>query len=132
VERRRSRQALIRVIQEAFINGVTTRKVERLAKALRIEGMSASQVSEITRGLDEQVDAFRNRALEVEYPVMWVDALYQKIRVNGRVVSSAVKESFVRLVTAFLIEYSKKWSVGRSYIKSESIDRERVWLGRAA
>jgi putative transposase len=90
VERKRSEQALIQVIQEAFINGVSTRKVERLAKALGIEGMSASQVSEITRGLDEQVEAFRGRTLEAEYPVLWVDALYQKIRVDGRVVSSAV------------------------------------------
>jgi putative transposase len=90
VERKRSEQALIQVVQEAFINGVSTRKVERLAKALGIEGMSASQVSEITRGLDEQVEAFRSRTLESEYPVLWVDALYQKIRVDGRVVSSAV------------------------------------------
>jgi len=65
VERKRSEQALIQVIQEAFINGVSTRKVERLAKALGIEDMSASQVSEITRGLDEQVEEFRSRALEV-------------------------------------------------------------------
>jgi putative transposase len=90
VERKRSEQALIQVVQEAFINGVSTRKVERLAKALGIEGMSASQVSEITRGLDEQVEAFRSRTLETEYPVLWVDALYQKIRMEGRVVSSAV------------------------------------------
>jgi transposase-like protein len=90
VERKRSEQALIQVSQEAFINGVSTRKVERLAKALGIEGMSASQVSEITRELDEQVDAFRSRSLEAEYPVVWMDALYQKIRVDGRVVSSAV------------------------------------------
>jgi putative transposase len=90
VERKRSEQALIQVIQEAFINGVSTRKVERLAKALGIEGMSASQVSEITKGLDEQVEIFRTRALEEEYPVLWVDALYEKIRVEGRVISAAV------------------------------------------
>ena len=90
VERKRSEQALMQVIQEAFINGVSTRKVERLAKALGIEGMSASQVSEISRGLDEQVEAFRSRALEEEYPVVWVDALYEKIRMDGRVISAAV------------------------------------------
>lgn len=90
VERKRSEQALIQVIQEAFINGVSTRKVERLAKALGIEGMSASQVSEVTRGLDEQVEEFRSRELEAEYPVLWIDALYEKIRVGGRVVNSAV------------------------------------------
>jgi putative transposase len=90
MERKRSEQALIQVIQEAFINGVSTRKVERLAKALGIEGMSASQVSEITRGLDEQVETFRTRTLEEEYPVLWVDALYEKIRINSRVISAAV------------------------------------------
>ena len=90
VERKRSEQALLQVIQEAFINGVSTRKVERLAKALGIENMSASQVSEITKGLDEQVEAFRSRTLDSEYPVLWVDALYEKIRIDERVVNSAV------------------------------------------
>ena len=90
VERKRSEQALIQVVQEAFINGVSTRKIERLAKSLGIENLSASQVSEINKGLNEQVEAFRTRPLEKEYPVLWVDALYEKIRTNGRVVSMAV------------------------------------------
>jgi putative transposase len=90
VERKRSEQALIQVVQEAFINGVSTRKIERLAKSLGIENLSASQVSEINKGLNEQVEAFRTRLLEKEYPVLWVDALYEKIRTNGRVVNMAV------------------------------------------
>jgi putative transposase len=90
VERKRSEQALIQVVQEAFINGVSTRKIERLAKALGIETLSASQVSEINKGLNEQVEAFRTRPLEEVYPVLWVDAMYEKIRMNGRVVSMAV------------------------------------------
>jgi transposase-like protein len=90
VERKRSEQALIQVVQEAFINGVSTRKIERLAKSLGIESLSASQVSEINKGLNEQVEAFRTRSLESEYPVLWVDALYEKIRTNGRVVNMAV------------------------------------------
>jgi putative transposase len=90
VERKRSEQALIQVVQEAFINGVSTRKIERLAKSLGIENLSASQVSEINKGLNEQVEAFRTRPLEKEYPVLWVDALYEKIRTNGRVVNMAV------------------------------------------
>ena len=90
VERKRSEQALIQVVQEAFVNGVSTRKIERLAKALGIEGMSAGQVSEINKGLDEQVERFRTRQLEAEYPVLWIDALYEKIRRNGRVVNTAV------------------------------------------
>ena len=55
---------MIHVVQEAFINGVSTRKIERLAKSLGIETLSASQVPEINKGLDEQVEAFRSRRLE--------------------------------------------------------------------
>jgi putative transposase len=90
VERKRSEQALIQVVQETFINGVSTRKIERLAHSLGIETLSASQVSEINKGLNEQVEAFRSRPLEEVYPVLWVDAMYEKIRMNGRVVSMAV------------------------------------------
>lgn len=89
-EKKRSEQALMQVIQEAFINGVSTRKMERLAQSLGIEGISAGQVSAMTKGLDEQVAQFRSRPLEKEYPVIWVDALYEKIRFDGRVISMAV------------------------------------------
>lgn len=89
-EKKRSEQALIQVVQEAFINGVSTRKIEKLALSLGIENISASQVSEINKGLDEQVEAFRERPLDSEYPVIWVDALYEKIRESGRVKNMAV------------------------------------------
>jgi putative transposase len=89
-ERKRSEQALIDVVQEAFINGVSTRKIERLAKSLGIESLSAGQVSEINKELDEQVRFFRTRPLDKCYPVLWVDALYEKIRHDGRVISMAV------------------------------------------
>lgn len=89
-ERRRSEQALIALIQEAFINGVSTRKIERLARSLGIENISASQVSEINKGLSEQVEYFRTRPLESEYPFLWIDALYEKVRDNGRVISMAL------------------------------------------
>jgi putative transposase len=89
-ERKRSEAALIEVVQEAFINGVSTRKIEELAKKLGIETLSASQVSEINKGLDAQVKAFRNRPIEKEYPVLWVDAVYEKIRDDGSVISEAV------------------------------------------
>jgi transposase-like protein len=56
------------MIQEAYVNGVSTRKIERLAKELGIENISASQVSQITKGLDEQTKEFRNRPLQKEYP----------------------------------------------------------------
>jgi putative transposase len=89
-EKKRSETALISLIQEAYVNGVSTRKVERLAKALGIEGLSAGQVSEITKGLSQEVSQWRNRPLEAVYPVLWVDALYEKIRQDGRIISSAV------------------------------------------
>jgi putative transposase len=89
-ERRRSEQALIAVVQEAFVNGVSTRKIERLAHAMGIENISASQVSEFNKELDAQVEDFKARPLAEEYPFLWIDALYQKVRVEGRVVSVAV------------------------------------------
>jgi len=89
-ERRRSEQALIALIQEAFINGVSTRKIERLARSLGIENISASQVSEINKSLSEQVEYFRTKPLESEYPFLWIDALYEKVRDDGRVISIAL------------------------------------------
>ncbi len=90
-EKRRSEQALISMIQEAYVNGVSTRKIERLVKELGIENISASQVSQINKGLDEQTKEFRNRTLQKEYPFVWIDALYEKMRdYEGKVVSTAI------------------------------------------
>lgn len=89
-ERKRSEAALISVIQEAFVNGVSTRKIERLAKSLGIESISKGQVSQISKELNAQVNAFRSRRLDKEYPVLWVDALYEKIRADGYVKNMAV------------------------------------------
>ena len=90
-ERKRSEAALIQVVQEAFVQGVSTRKMEKLPQSLGIENLSRSQVSEMTKGLNEQVDEFRNRPLSnTVYPVLWVDALYEKVRVDGRIVSMAI------------------------------------------
>ncbi|MFR2805090.1 MAG: IS256 family transposase [Faecalispora jeddahensis] len=89
--RKRSEAALIQVVQEAFVNGVSTRKMERLAKSMGIENLSRSQVSTMAREMDEQVEEFRSRSLaDCRYPVLWVDALYEKVRYDGRVVSMAV------------------------------------------
>jgi putative transposase len=90
-ERKRSEAALIQVVQEAYINGVSTRKIEKLAQALGIENMSRSQVSALNKGLNEQAEAFRNRHLEDMYPVLWVDAMYEKVRYGGRVISMAIQ-----------------------------------------
>lgn len=89
-EKKRSERALIQVVQEAWTNGVSTRKIDRLAKQLGIEGISAAQVSNMTYELNDQVEEFRNRPLNKEYPVIWVDALYEKIRDNGKVINAAV------------------------------------------
>src|ERR1700733_441694 len=88
--RRRSEQAIIAVVLEAYVNGVSTRKVDRLVEQLGIDGMTKDRVSAICRGLDEQVDAFRTRPLEGSYPYLWLDAKHVKVRDHGRVVSKAV------------------------------------------
>lgn len=90
-EKSRSEAALMNVIQEAYINGVSTRKIRRLAQSLGIESISRGQVSQITRELNEQVQVFRSRRLEKTYPVLWVDALYEKIRYDSRVINMAVE-----------------------------------------
>jgi len=183
-ERKRSEAALISLIQEAFINGVSTRKIERLAKGLGIEGIS---VSEITRGLDSRVEEFRTRQLKAEYPFIWVDAIHEKVRDGGKVVSMAMMiaygvdkdgqreilaveprwektkdslqfyffpeidkrrlsstndlertnreirrrsrvvgvfpsvESYLRLITSYLIEYSEDWANEYAYIRADKL-----------
>ena len=89
-EKKRSEQALLALVQEAYINGVSTRKIEKLAKTLGIEGISAGQVSNINKHLNEQVAEFRNRPLDAEYPFIWIDAVYEKIRFDGKVISQAI------------------------------------------
>ena len=87
--RRRAEQALLTVVQEAYVHGVSTRKVDDLVKALGLDGMSKSEVSRICGDLDPLVEAFRTRALAGEYPYLWLDATYHKVRIDGRVVSQA-------------------------------------------
>ena len=87
--RKRSEQAIISVIQEAVVKGVSTRKIEAVLEKLGIAGVSASQVSQLCAALDEKVSKFREGPLgEIRY--MWVDALYEKVRVDDRVESMAV------------------------------------------
>ena len=88
--RRRAEQALVAVIAEAYLQGVSTRKVEALVHALGIAGISKSEVSRLAAALDEQVEAFRTRRLDASYPYVWVDARYEHVREAGRVVSMAV------------------------------------------
>jgi putative transposase len=88
--RRRSEQAIVAVVMEAYVNGVSTRKVDRLVEQLGISGMSKDRVSALCRALDEHVELFRSRPLEGAYPYLWVDAKHVKVRDQGRVVSKAL------------------------------------------
>jgi transposase-like protein len=88
--RRRAEQALVSVVCQAYIEGVSTRRVDDLVRSMGIEGMSKSQVSELAKNLDEKVAQFRDRPLESgPYTYMWIDALFHKVREGGRVVSVA-------------------------------------------
>jgi len=82
--RRRSEQALLNVVQQAYVSGVSTRKVDQLVESLGLR-ISRSEVSRISAGLDEQVEAFRQRPLEGRYPYLWLDAKVEKVRDGGRV-----------------------------------------------
>lgn len=88
--RRRHERALLSVVQEAYIHGVSTRSVDALAEALGLKGISKDQVSRICKELDGQVTAFRTRPLDCEYPYLMLDATFEKVRENGRVISMAV------------------------------------------
>jgi putative transposase len=83
--RRRAEQALVAVVQEAYVNGVSTRRVDRLVEQLGVAGMNKDQVSRLCRGLDEQVQVFRERPLEGRYPYLWLDAKVERVREPGGV-----------------------------------------------
>jgi transposase-like protein len=88
--RKRAERALAAVVQEAYVQGVSTRRVDELVQALGMTGISKSQVSRLCRELDAEVERFRARKLEGPYPYLWVDATFVKVREGGRVVSQAV------------------------------------------
>jgi putative transposase len=88
--RRRSERAIVAVVLEAYVNGVSTRKVDRLVEQLGVEGMTKDRVSALCRALDEEVEAFRQRPLDGAYPYLWLDAKQVKVRDHGRVVSKAL------------------------------------------
>src|SRR5271166_6695057 len=88
--RRMSEKALAAVIQEAYVQGVSTRSVDELVKAMGMTGISKSQVSRLCEDIDERVKTFLNRPLEGFWPYLWIDATYVKVREGGRVVSVAV------------------------------------------
>jgi putative transposase len=88
--RKRGERALVAVVQEAYVQGVSTRRVDELVQALGISGISKSQVSRLCQTLDAEVERFRTRPLVGPHPYVWLDATYLKVRDQGRVVSMAV------------------------------------------
>lgn len=87
--RRRGERALVAVVQEAYVHGVSTRKVDGLMQALGLEGISKSEVSRVCGALDAEVEAFRTRPITGEHPYLWIDATYHKVRQDGRVIAMA-------------------------------------------
>ena len=120
--RRRSEQALVSVVQEAYVAGVSTRKVDQVVESLGLR-ISKSEVSRICAGLDEQVDAFRNRPLEGRYPYLWLDAKVEKVRDGGRVVRKAlvlayaVHESGYREVIGLDVGEAETEAFWRSFLR---------------
>jgi len=88
--RRMTEKALTAVIQEAYIQGISTRSVDDLVQAMGGTGVSKSQVSRLCEEIDVRVDAFIHRPLEGDWPYLWIDATYVKVRQEGRIVSVAV------------------------------------------
>ena len=118
--RRRSEQAIVAVVMEACVNGVSTRRVERIVEQLGIGGMTKDRVSALCRALDVQVDAFRSRPLEGAYPYLWLDARIVKVRDRGHVYPKA-------LVIAYGVhESGRREVIGLDIGETES---EAFWIG---
>jgi transposase-like protein len=112
--RKRSERALVSTVLEAVINGVSNRKIERLLGELGVQSMSKSQVSALCKELDEKARAFRDRPLTAAYPYLMLDALYEKVRVDGKVISQAV-------VVAYAVnEYGLREIIGIDVVETES------------
>jgi putative transposase len=122
--RRRAEQALLTVVQQAYVSGVSTRKVDGLLQALGLTGIDKSKVPRICQELDEVVEAFRNRPLEGKYPYVWLDALYLKVRQNHRIVSLAVvvavgvRETGERELLGFAVGASEEEAFWCEFLRS--------------
>jgi putative transposase len=121
--RRRWEQAFVNVVSEAYVLGVSTRKVDDLVKAMGAGGISKSEVSRLAQSLDEQVQAFRRRKLDKTYPYLWLDALYLKVREGSQVLSKAV------LVAYGVSEFGEREVVGCEVADGEMEDAWKSFLG---
>jgi putative transposase len=87
--RKTAEKALVAVIQEAWIGGLSTRRVDELVQAMGLSGISKSQLSKLCKDIDDRVNAFLDRPIDGEWPYLWLDATYLKVRDGGRIVSVA-------------------------------------------
>lgn len=124
VNRQRSESALMSVIQECWINGISTRKMERVFKSFGIEDISAGQVSQVTKELDDEVAQFRQAKLQSFYPVVWIDALYEKIREDKKVSSKAI------MVAMAINSEGKKELLAIEPMDNESTDTWTVFFDK--
>lgn len=121
--RKRSEHALVSVLQEAYVNGVSTRKVDQLVQALGLEGVSKSTVSRIAQELDARITAFRERPLAGRYPYVWLDARYVKVRDGDRVFSMAlvvaigIRETGEREVLGFDCGWSEEAAFWTEFLR---------------
>jgi transposase-like protein len=120
--RRRWEQAFVSVVSEAYVQGVSTRKVDELVKAMGAGGMSKSEVSRLCQVLDEEVEAFRKRKLDKAYPYLWLDAIYLKVREGQHVVSKAT------LVAYGVSETGEREVIGVEVADGEMEDAWRSFL----
>ena len=138
--RRRAERALVAVVQEAYIQGVSTRRVDDLVQTLGLTGISKSQVSVICGELDTEVERFRSRPLgEAIYPYVWLDATYVKARVNGRVAGQAVvialglnAQTGQREVLGLDVGPSEGDTRGRRVLARVPAGAGGAWLGRCS
>jgi transposase-like protein len=118
--RRTAEKALVAVVQEAYVHGISTRAVDDLVKALGAGGMSKSQVSRLCAEIDTRVNAFLSRPLEGRWPYLWLDATYLKVRDGGRIISRAV------IIAVAVNEDGKREVLGVATGPSEA---ETFWIG---
>jgi transposase-like protein len=121
--RRRWEQAFVSVVSEAYVLGVSTRKVDGLVTAMGAQGMSRSEVSRLCASLDQDVKAFRERKLDRAYPYLWLDAVYLKVRDGKHVVSKAT------LVAYGVSEFGEREVIGIEVADGEMEDAWRSFLG---
>jgi transposase-like protein len=122
--RRRSERAIVSVVLEAYVHGVSTRHVDDLVQAMGMAGISKSEVSRMVSELDGMVEAFRSRPLTLRYPYIWIDAIYEKVRENNRVVSEAllvavgVNEEGQREVLGFAVGPAEDEESWKGFLRS--------------